>query len=313
MDAMFSHPRLNEFEALKSILQNERILINPRLPKCVLHYELFRYMSEIKKAKVLVDRNVVSYLVQLISGIDVSSFDNSRNCFRLAAGLQSFLNAAHIESEPGYAFHEYLSQHNLQTAEIDLSKFRAADNLDPNVYLDIALKKRNSIPLEIAPVCEPENLSDSRNIPKKLRSVEFNKVILKKAMVIRNQCGDDYRALLDLIDWMHKSFLFSAPAIHFLSIYFSRRRISKMIKGPSSKAIENAAFDLGILHTLADKAKNESDTLWLLATFDSAIIATADLLFVAGRDPDEYLQFLKSEYKTMWGKRNDYGQNWSIN
>jgi len=308
MEFLFMHPRLDEFLTIQKILTAEQILINPLKPKDYSHCELFRYSTEFDNAKCLIDRNIAVYLIKLISGMDVSKFDHARNCYRITAGLQAFFSAAGILSEPGFAYHEYLASTNMNQAELDLAQFRSADNLDANIYLDIATNKRNHVPVEVVPYFEPEELKNIPHIPEKLHTVEFNKPIIKKALIFKHKASDDYEAMLCLLEWMKSDYLLSAPAFHFMSLYFSQKRISRMIKGVSQKAIENAAFDLAILHELMKNVKRDHDTLWLLASFDNAIKAAASLTFIGESDPDEYFDMIKAEYKTMWGKKNDYGK-----
>lgn len=308
METLFIHPRLDEFLIIQKILTDEQILINPLKPKDYSHCELFRYLMESDNAKCLVDRNIVSYLIQLVSGMDVSKYDQSRNCFRIAAALQAFFSAAEILTEPGLAYHEYLANTNMDKAELDLSQFRSADNLNANIYLDIAMKKRDCVPLEEVIPVSPEELKNIPNIPEKLRSVEFNKTVIKKALIINREISDGYETMLCLLDWMKSDYLFNAPAFHFMSIYFGQKRISKMLKGTSLKDVENAAFDLAILHELTTKVRRDQDTLWLLASFDNAIRAVANLLFVGESGPEEYFQSLKTEYKSMWNKKNGHGE-----
>jgi hypothetical protein len=116
--------------------------------------------------------------------------------------------------------------------------------------------------------------------------------------------------MLKLIDWIYKDYIFSAPAFHFLPIYFSSQRISKMLKSNNIDGIKNATWDLCFLQQLITLTKKSENTYWLFSTFDKAIKATTKLVFRINVDESnsDYFKRLEASYMKMWGKKDKYGK-----
>lgn len=309
MEILFKHERLEDFLAVEEMLASNRLLVDPLDTESVRPCRLVNYSLEPEdEFKCLLDRNVVSYLIELVKGKNVSS-DKVDDCYKLTAGLQAFLNASEILSEPSMAYHEYMESSGLEKADKELSIFRFADNLNANIYLDIATGVRSSVPAsEIESYGAGELVS--ADIPSKLRHYEANIVFLKKALSLKSSGATDYRVLLELIDWIHKDYVFSAPAFHFLSIYFSSKRISNMLKSHSIAGIRNATWDLCLIQQLITNVKDSANNNvhWLLSTFDKAVKMTTDFVFIRYDESiDEYYSRLEKSYAEMWGKKNNYG------
>lgn len=311
MEIFFTHERLDDFRIVEEMLLSNRLLIDPADTESDHSYRLINYIVSIDtEFKCLLDRNIVSYLIALAKGKIVTS-NKVDECYKLTAGLQAFFSAANIMSEPGIAYHEYMDSSDIKTADQELSIFRAADNLDGHIYLDIATGVRSSIQKSEIKVYEGGELLNAK-IPSKLRHFETNIVILKKALSLKSKGKADYHVLLELIDWMHKYYLFSAPTFHFLSIYFSSKKISRMLKSISVAGIRNATWDLCLiqqLNTCANREQeNNTNIRWLLSTFDRAIKSTIDFVFTRPEESiNDYYSRLEILYSKMWGKKNRYG------
>jgi hypothetical protein len=308
MELIFKHERLDDFHKVGQMLLEHRLLLDSYDLNSDHPYKLENYFLSDFDFHCLLDRNIVSYLIELVNGKRLDLNFNQNKCFRLTAALQSFFNAARITSEPGVAYNEYLEKAGLEKADAELAKFRSADNLDPNVYLDIALGLRDYVPQEFAQEFAHGELK-LHGFPQKVRQFEFNLIIIKKAMSIKADGLGDYEVMLRIIDWMHDEYLFSAPAFHFLSIYFSSKRISGMIKSNSYGSVRNATWDLCLLQSWLHLRQEDNNTFWLLSTMDEAIKCTADLMLVRQKESKyEYLDRLQREYATMWGKKKGYGK-----
>ena len=310
MEIFFTQERLEDFLIVEEMLFRNRLIIDPADTVSDHPCRLINYTTTDIKFNCLLDRNIVSYLITLAKGKIVTS-NKGDECYKLTAALQAFFNAAEIMSEPGIAYHEYMESSGIKKADYELSIFRAADNLDANIYLDIATGVRSSIQNhEIKPHDAGELINAV--IPAKLRHFETNIVFLKKALTLKSKGNTDYHVMLELIDWMHKYYLFSAPAFHFLSIYFSSKRISNMLKSSSIEGIRNATWDLCLIQQLITRTnqeqENNTNIRWLLSTFDLAIKSTIDYIFTKpGESIDDYHLRLKTLYANMWGKKNQYG------
>jgi len=312
MEIFFTQERLEDFLIVEEMLFRNRLIIDPADTESDHPCRLISYaVTTDTKFKCLLDRNIVSYLITLAKGKIVTSDKNDR-CYKQTAGLQAFFNAAEIMSEPGIAYHEYMESSGIKKADHELSIFRAADNLDANIYLDIAIGARSSIPKnEIKPHKAGELISAV--IPAKLRHFETNIVFLKKALALKSKGNTDYHVMLELIDWMHKYYLFSAPAFHFLSIYFSSQRIKDMLKSSSIEGIRNANWDLCLIQQLITNTRqeqeNNTNVRWLLSTFDFAIKSTIDYIFAKPEESiNDYHSRLEKLYANMWSKKNQYGR-----
>lgn len=308
MESLFTHGRLEDFLIIEEMLLKNKLLIDPIDMDSDHPYRLVNYSLEAgTQFQCLLDRNVVSYLIALVQGQHIRS-NKIDDCYRLTAALQAFLNAADILSEPSMAYHEYMETSGIDNADNELALFRAADNLNPNIYLDIALGLRSFVKQSEVGKFKNGELK-SVDMPPKLRHFEANIVFLKKALSLKSQDLSDYNVLLNLVDWIYEEYIFSAPSFHFLSIYFSSKRISKMLKSHSMADIRNATWDLCFIQHLITLINKNENTRWIFSTFDKAIKATANLVFVKYNETDDdYYSRLERIYAEMWGKKNNYGR-----
>ncbi|MEZ8077104.1 hypothetical protein ACED27_18785 [Vibrio sp. FF112] len=308
MEVLIYQERLSDFKEIEKLLSESKILLNPYGMDLYDTYKLENYLlNSNHQVSCLLDRNIVSYLIDLVKGVELSpEFDVSR-CHRLTAALQAFFNASSIKSEPGLSYHEYIENSSVERADEELSYFRSADNLDANVYLDIALNNINSIPFEVVPHYQAGELINF-DTEHRVKAFEFSIVVIKKALSIRSKCNNDYEAVRLLLEWMFEEYVFCAPAFYFMAIYFSGEKVSKMLKSSSMESVRNAGWDLALLQHWLTLANKDSEQLWLLASMDKAIVKTADMMLPrATEDPEEYFGRLKHTFSTMWGKKYGYG------
>lgn len=219
------------------------------------------------------------------------------------------LNAGNILSETGYSYHEYIERNGLDKADDELALFRSADNLNPNIYLDLFLKQRDSIGHNELPLFKTGELIDG-HLPERLTLVERNAVIIKKAISLaHSKRMSPYQTMLELMDWIYDEYMFSAPSFHFLSVYFSSWKISKMLKSHGHKDLRNAIWDISFIQLLLKYCREDNDSVWLFSSFDKAIHSIVDLTFIR-REEDEsmYMYRLENSYASMWGKKNGYGK-----
>ncbi|HCE1970439.1 TPA: hypothetical protein ACF4E7_004726 [Vibrio parahaemolyticus] len=308
MEVLIYQERLSDFKAIEKLLIESKILLNPYGIDTDHAYKLENYLlNSNQQVSCLLDRNIVSYLIDLVKGVDLSpKFEVSR-CHRLTAALQAFFNASSIKSEPGLSYHEYIENSSVERADEELSYFRSADNLDANIYLDMALNNINSIPFEVVPRYQAGELINF-DTEYRVKAFEFNIVVIKKGLSIRSKCNNDYEAVKSLLEWMFEEYVFCAPAFYFMAIYFSGEKIPKMLKSSSMKSVRNAGWDLALLQHWLTLANKDTDQLWLLASMDKAIAKIADMMLPRStEEPEEYLGRLEHTFSTMWGKKHGYG------
>lgn len=83
-----------------------------------------------------------------------------------------------------------------------------------------------------------------------------------------------------------------------------------MLKSQSIAGIRNATWDLCLIQQLITNLKDSDNTniRWLLSTFDQAVKATTDHVFLRyDESADDYYLRLETLYSEMWGKKNNYG------
>lgn len=308
MNLIFEHERMSDFLLVEDMLIEQRLILDPLDMPSDHPCRLVNYFIEPGvKFHCLLDRNVVSYLIEMVRGRALS-MKKKDFPFRYVCGLQAFLNAADIVSEPSIAYHEYLDKADIVDASSDLALFRTADNLNANQYLDIFLGQQNGVSSLNVGEFDKQELVRA-DLAKKLKIFETNIVYVKKALVLKAKGLSDYQVILELFDWIYDDYLFSSPAFHFLSIYFSAKRLPKMLKSHSIEGVRNATWDLCLLQQLI-KCVQSSDgyTRWLLSTFDRAIHETAGLVFRRdGESVSGYQSRLERNYAQMWGRKNNYG------
>ncbi|WP_265461950.1 hypothetical protein [Aeromonas salmonicida] len=309
METIIFHERLGDFKEIEKQLIESNILLNPYSIESLDAYKLENYLlNRDQKVSCLLDRNIVSYLIDLVKGIELLPDSERNRCHRLAAALQAFFNAANITSEPGLSYHEYIENTSIEQADKELSYFRSADNLNANLYLDLALKKINSIPRALVPKFNSGELLEF-DAKYRVKDFEFNIVVIKKGLSIRSQCKSDYEAMRLLLEWIFEEYIFCTPAFYFMAIYFSNHRIPKMIKSNSMKSVRNAAWDLALLQRWITLVNKDTEQIWLLASMDKAIAKTANLMLIRSAESSEdYLNRLEQTFSSMWGKKFGHGK-----
>ena len=309
MELLIIHDRLEEILRAETHVLENKLLSDPLNVNRKGHPSLTDiWYSPGVEFKCLFDRNVVSYLISLVNGLDISEQKNQQP-YRSVAALQAVLNAGNILSETGYSYHEYIERNGLDKADDELALFRTADNLNPNIYLDLFLKQRDSISRNELSLFKTGELIGGK-LPERLTLVERNAVIIKKAISLaRSKRITPYQTMLELMDWIYDEYMFSAPSFHFLSVYFSSWKISKMLKSHGPKDLRNAIWDISFIQLLIKYCREDSDSVWLFSSFDKAIHSVVDLTFVR-REEDEsmYMERLENSYASMWGKKNGYGK-----
>lgn len=309
MESMIFHERLRGFKIIEKQLIESNILLNPYNIDSDDMYKIENYLlNRDQRFSCLLDRNIVSYLIDLVKGIELQPDSERNKCHRLAAALQAFFNAADIKSEPGLSYHEYIENASIEKADKELSFFRSADNLNANIYLDIALEKIHSIPSDLVPKFDSGELLNF-DPEYRVKEFEFNIVVIKKGLSIRSKCTSDYEAMILLLEWMFEEYVFCIPAFYFMAIYFSRHRIPKMIKSNSLKSVRNAAWDLALLQHWISLVNNDREQIWLLASMDKAIAKTANLMLTRSTESsDDYLDRIENTFSSMWGKKFGHGR-----
>ena len=201
------------------------------------------------------------------------------------------------------AIYEYIDSGYYEQAVNELSLFRSVDNIHPQILIDLALGRITSIP--------SNSLNSVRVDPiQKLKGEDIHRwklhygITLKLAK-IEMAGGKPYEKIEAFLRWMYTDYIFSASAIIFGLIYFSDKRIKKMVKNLNCsdsdkfiKGIRNAAWDMTVVHYWSKKAieNRGAGDLWLLCTEDRALKKIANFI-VSTYDSNEDL---KKESKALF-------------
>jgi len=114
------------------------------------------------------------------------------------------------------------------------------------------------------------------------------------------------------LKWMYTDYIFSASAVVFGLIYFSDKRIAKMVKnlncGDSDKfikGIRNAAWDMTVAHYWTKRAieNREKGDLWLLCTEDKALKEIATFMASTYDSDEDLKEKSKSLFLNYLGKK----------
>jgi hypothetical protein len=286
-----TNPKL--FEGVQSILNDTQPFITS--PSNLTDpYKMYPYIHAQNDEAVfvgsLIDLNVFTTLVKLGKGEDINGHDNEK----ITCALMYFYILSGIPVEPNIALYEKAQKSSHQQALLELEFFRRADNIESDIYAEIALGRKT-------------NLQGARRIPrppivnevpeeafsKKLKHWKLNYLYLMK--VVELERTDDFSGqekMKEFIKWMQEETLLDNVVTHFVSMYFSPARESGMLKGIGSDnpeklkaGLHNAAWDLTYLRTWQKNyRKNEPHDIWLFSTRDKALHKLAKHFFIAELD-----------------------------
>lgn len=154
-----------------------------------------------REFRAFFDRNLVTRIVGLARGDPMPLDPESKKIVRYSAACIAFCILAEIGIEPGLALYEGASAHGHEQAASEHRLFRIADHVDPTHYVDIALGRRDAIPvphlLELAQdqeisaqVCREPNFSKPLNLWKPnylylLKTAELRRAAAFPALTLR--------------------------------------------------------------------------------------------------------------------------------
>jgi hypothetical protein len=119
--------------------------------------------------------------------------------------------------------------------------------------------------------------------------------------------------MIRFIDWMHTGFLFGSAALLFANRYFSPSRHRRMLKGYTKRDLQNAAWDMTLVHNWRRSALTgaKTDTPAILMSGDKALKDIARR--VTAESEEEYVGQIRDVWgRSVHGKRvfNHYSQAW---
>lgn len=265
--------------------------------------------------RVLLDRNFTSELMKIFSSVTADSEYRLSKDQKIVAAHQAFFQLANITSEPNLSYYEYADKNSYDKVITELNKFRIADNLLVENWVDLALGRGVAFSDEnLTPINNGTQFSQ-KAAQKKLKNFEANFIIIKKAISLKKSGISNQRVMMDLMEWLHREYLFTAPSILFLNYYFCPHKpgLKKMIKNYGLEGLRNATWDLTFLQEFYKKVKNEINQLnnerWLACSNDNAIKKIIPLMFANHEEElEDFQRRLKEAFIIAWGKNTGIGK-----
>lgn len=313
MDYVAIHIQIdpNDLMQIEKILRERDIIRSVYSKGLFDQYSLGDYLEQIhvheSRFTAVLDRNIFSDIIAVAKNTDKNYTTITQ---KTSCALLAFIQIANGLVEPGMAIYEYIDSGYYEQAIDELSLFRGIDNVPPQMLIDLALGRINSIPsnslncLKVDPIQKMKGEDIHRwklhyGFALKLASIEITG-------------GKPYEKIQAFLNWMYKDYIFSASAIVFGLIYFSDKRIAKMVKnlncGDSHKfirGIRNATWDMTLAHYWARKAieNREKGNLWLLCTEDKALKEIATFMASTYDSDDDLKEKSKSMFLNYLGKK----------
>ncbi len=253
---------------------------------------------------MLIDRNIISRLVGLVQG------NRANEDHRLAAAALAFAQCANMVVEPNLALYELAQTGTQSEAHSELGRFRIADEVDPRLYADIALSRRDFIPAALLPTGK-RLIEDVPDLTVPLRGWRSNYILALKLSTIELQGGTAEEKMRRFVEWMRDEFVFGASATVFAHYYFApgkpKRRMLKSLRSQDRQlalwGIRNAAWDLNLVADWARHVQRQEQEfkLWVLCSRDASIGRIAGDLLSPGGPEITTEQLAEALFVKHWG------------
>ncbi|MCK4629061.1 MAG: hypothetical protein KAT56_08650 [Sedimentisphaerales bacterium] len=298
-----------DLEKIEKIIREKDIIRSLYPPSLFNQYFLEDYLKEIhvhnSRFLALFDRNIFTDIVAVAknSGNKISETQ------KVACALLAFFQMSDTLIEPCMAISEYIDSGHYDEAVDELSLFRTVDNLDPQILINLALGRINSIPIDSFNLIEKESVEKKYGSDFSRWKLHYGFVL--KLVSIEVSGGTPSKKIETFLNWMHTDYIFSAAAIVFGIIYFSNKRIKNMVKNLNSNdvsifrnGLRNAAWDMTLISHWTQKALNDSKkgVLYLFCTADKALKIIANLTVLSYKSKKDFEENPKSLFLNQFGK-----------
>lgn len=294
-----------ELCGLGEMLEAEGVFVPGYLPPPVglCHPDAFIFEAQIENIQTILlpDRNIASRMAKIVAGASMDEV------LRKIAAIKAFCHFLDIQIEPSIAFHELAQLQGNDAANLELARFRDADNDDPHPWMDLAFGDLDALN-SIAPQHPPE----SHDLAFPLRRWRRNYIAALKIAELELSVRPNLDQMLALLSWMKDDFIVAGPAALLASIYFApnsppRKRLFKHLFSPNRQravhGVRNTSWDLTHLSEMIRKVNelNGTQTRLLFASFDKGLRTLARMLFhVSGGEFSEAL--LVSSLEPWWSR-----------
>jgi len=277
-----------ELRALGKMLEAEGVFVPGYQPPPVglCHPDAFIFEAQFENIQTILlpDRNIASRMAKIVAGEPMDE------TLRKIAAIKAFCHFLDIQIEPSIAFHELAQLQGNDAANLELVRFRDADNADPYPWLDLAFGDLNSLdPMG------PKHSPEAHDLAFPLRRWRRNYIAALKIAELELSDLPNLDRMLALLSWMRDDFIIAGPAALLASIYFApnsppRKRLFKQLFSPNRlravDGVRNTAWDLTHLSEMVRRVNeaNDSQIRLLFASFDKGLRTLAGLLFHVSAD-----------------------------
>lgn len=277
-----------ELRALGEMLAADGVFVPGYRPPPVglCHPDAFIFEAQFEEIQtvLLPDRNIVSRIAKIVDGTPMDA------TLRKVAAIKAFCHFLDIQIEPAVAFHELAQTQGNDAANLELARFRDADNADPHPWLDLAFGDSDVL----APMAF-QHSPGSHDLAFPLRRWRRNYIAALKIAELELSGRPNLDRMLELLSWMRDNFVIAGPAALLACIYFApnsppRKGLFKQLRSPNRlraiDGVRNAAWDLTHVSEMIRKANeaNGSPIRLLFASFDEELRKLAGLLFTISAD-----------------------------
>lgn len=277
-----------ELRSIGEMLEANGVLVPGYRPPPVglCHPDAFIFETNFENIQTILlpDRNIVSRMAKIVSGAAMDA------TLRKIAAIKAFCHFLDIQIEPAIAFHELAQTQGNEAANLELARFRDADNADPHPWLDLAFGY-----LDALDPMAPQHSPESHDLAFPLRRWRRNYIAALKIAELELSGRENLDRMLDLLLWMRNDFIIAGPAALLACIYFApnsppRKGLFKQLRSPNRlraiDGVRNAAWDLTHLSELVRNVNetNGSQIRLLFASFDEGLRNLAGLLFTLSAD-----------------------------
>ncbi len=277
-----------ELRALGEMLEVEGVFVPGYQPPLVglCHPDAFIFEAQFENIQTILlpDRNIASRMAKIVAGAPMDE------TLRKIAAIKAFCHFLDIQIEPSIAFHELAQLQGNDAANLELARFRDADNADPYPWRNLAFGDLNALdPME------PQHPPETHDLAFPLRRWRRNYIAALKIAELELSGRPNLDRMLALLSWMRDDFIIAGPAALLASIYFapnsppSKRLFKQLFSSNRLRAVDgvrNTAWDLTHLSEMIRKVNeaNDSQIRLLFASFDKGLRTLAGLLFHVSAD-----------------------------
>ena len=304
----------DDLDEIETIIR-ERDIIRTVYPSSVFNpYSLGDYLDQIHVHKAIfhamLDRNILSEIISVINNYSEKALSETQ---RTACALLAYFQISDTLIEPGMAIWELVDSGSHEQARGELALFRAADNLHPQQFIDIALGRINTVKIHVDQITD-EPLE--KKVGEDFSTWKVHYGLMLKLAILESTGGKWAGKFEAFIDWLYTDYIFSGPAVVFAIICFSQKRFKRMFKKLTCKSrdellrgIRNVAWDMTIVHYWGQKVMSDRQKgiLWLFCTEDKVLKEIANYIVRSYDDRKELETFTKKKFIDYLGLK--YGKD----